>query len=235
MGCGHIRRRRTRSVLPPSGTRLAVGSTIAQRIRISRFGDANERCSAFEVRKRCRNSAQFMPRCTTIQSGAPSRHEASLQAETLCCLGRVALPRGIDRRSRDGGRAPCRRASVTSTPPIGVPTPLGEGMQMRNPLLSYLCIGPNQFHQNRIVSWLISIPRSARRFSTLQRQWVTARTPPFAIPPGLDRATNTRCPWAPLARCSGVRSQVYFFCGPAPKKEYGAFDSAGERRWLGLR
>jgi putative transposase len=27
----------------------AVGSTIAQRIRISRFGDANRRCSAFEV------------------------------------------------------------------------------------------------------------------------------------------------------------------------------------------
>src|ERR1700749_1803756 len=40
-----------------------------------------------------------------IQSGAPSRHEASLQAETLCCLGRVARSRGIDRRSRDGGRA----------------------------------------------------------------------------------------------------------------------------------
>jgi putative transposase len=32
-----------------SGTRSAVGSTIAQRIRISRFGDANGRCSAFEV------------------------------------------------------------------------------------------------------------------------------------------------------------------------------------------
>jgi hypothetical protein len=29
----------------------------------------------------------------------------------------VARPRGIDRRSRDGGRAPCRRASVTLTPP----------------------------------------------------------------------------------------------------------------------
>ena len=44
---------------------VGVGSTIAQRIRISRFGDANGRCSAFEVRKRCRDSAQFMPRCTT--------------------------------------------------------------------------------------------------------------------------------------------------------------------------
>ena len=33
----------------PSGTRSAVGSTIARRIRISRFGDANGRCSGFEV------------------------------------------------------------------------------------------------------------------------------------------------------------------------------------------
>jgi transposase-like protein len=44
------------------------------------------------------------PGAQPIQSGAPSRHEASLQAETLCSLGRVARPRGIDRRSRDGGR-----------------------------------------------------------------------------------------------------------------------------------
>src|SRR5271165_3672610 len=29
-------------------------------------------------------------------------------------------------------------------------------------------IGPNRFHQNRIVSWLMSIPRSARRSSTLR-------------------------------------------------------------------
>jgi hypothetical protein len=35
--------------LLPSGTRSAVGSTIAQRIRINRFGDANRRDSAFEV------------------------------------------------------------------------------------------------------------------------------------------------------------------------------------------
>jgi IS1 family transposase len=58
------------------------------------------------------------PGAQPIQSGAPSRHEASLQAETLCCLGRVARPRGIDRRSRDGGRAARRRASVTLTPPL---------------------------------------------------------------------------------------------------------------------
>ena len=43
-------------------------------------------------------------RAQPIHSGAPSRHEASLQAETLCSLGRVARSRGIDRRSRDGDR-----------------------------------------------------------------------------------------------------------------------------------
>ena len=29
-------------------------------------------------------------------------------------------------------------------------------------------IGPNRFYQNRTVSWLMSIPRSARRSSTLR-------------------------------------------------------------------
>jgi hypothetical protein len=29
-------------------------------------------------------------------------------------------------------------------------------------------IGPNRFHQNRTVSWLMSIPRSAKRSSTLR-------------------------------------------------------------------
>ena len=68
-----------------------VGSTIALRIRINRFGDANGRCSGFEVRRRCRSSSSSScPGAQPLQSGAPSRHEASLQAETLCCLGRVA-------------------------------------------------------------------------------------------------------------------------------------------------
>jgi putative transposase len=63
----------------PSSTRSAVGSTIAQRIRISRFGDANGRCSAFEVRRRCRSSARFMPRCTTnsIRSAISSRGKST--------------------------------------------------------------------------------------------------------------------------------------------------------------
>jgi hypothetical protein len=45
----------------------------------SRFGDANGRCSAFEVRRRCRSSAQFMPRCTTnsIRSAISSRGKST--------------------------------------------------------------------------------------------------------------------------------------------------------------
>src|SRR5271166_3672786 len=35
-------------------------------------------------------------------------------------------------------------------------------------LISAANIGPNRFHQNRTVSWLMSIPRSARRSSTLR-------------------------------------------------------------------
>ena len=63
----------------PIGTRSAVGSTIGRRIRISRFGDENGRCSAFEVRRRCRSSAQFMPRCTTnsIRSAISSRGKST--------------------------------------------------------------------------------------------------------------------------------------------------------------
>ena len=51
--------------------------TIARRIRISRFDDANGRCSAFEVRRRCRSSAQFMPSAQPIQSRAQCRDKAS--------------------------------------------------------------------------------------------------------------------------------------------------------------
>jgi putative transposase len=71
----------------------------------------------FRSPKSCRSSTHFTPRSTTNSIKAPSRHEASLQAETLCCIGRVARPCGIDRRSRDDGRAARRRASVTLTPP----------------------------------------------------------------------------------------------------------------------
>ena len=102
-------------------TRLCALIFQAERIRINRFGDANGRCSAFEVRRRFRSSAQFMPRCTTNSIRSATRHEASLQAKTLCCLRRVARSLSTDRPSRDGGRAACRRASVTLTPPSRAP------------------------------------------------------------------------------------------------------------------
>ena len=42
---------------------------------------------------------------------------------------------------------------------------MGEGALFR---ISAANIGPNRFHQNRTVSWLMSIPRSAKRSSTLR-------------------------------------------------------------------
>ena len=100
-----------------AGTRLAIGSTIAQRIGISRFGDANGRCSAFEVRKRCRNSAQFMPRCTTnsIRSAISSRGK-STSRDALLSWPNGALSQHRSPLARCG-RAPSRRAPVTLTPP----------------------------------------------------------------------------------------------------------------------
>jgi hypothetical protein len=53
----------------------------------------------FRSPKSCRSSTQFTPRSTTNSIKAPSRHETSLQAETLCCLGGVARPCGVDRCS----------------------------------------------------------------------------------------------------------------------------------------
>jgi hypothetical protein len=53
---------------------------------------------------------------------------------------------------------------------IQMPTPLGEAAQTRNTVLSDLCREhrAKRFHQNRIVSGLMSIPRSASRSSTLR-------------------------------------------------------------------
>jgi transposase-like protein len=47
---------------------LVVGSTIARRIRISRFDDESEPCSGSEAPRRSRNSAQFTLRSTTIST-----------------------------------------------------------------------------------------------------------------------------------------------------------------------
>src|SRR5580693_1759926 len=56
-------------------------------VRINRFGDANGGCSAFELEDAAEVQLSSCPGAQPIQSGAPSRHEASLQAETLCSLG----------------------------------------------------------------------------------------------------------------------------------------------------
>ena len=50
--------------------RHEVGGRLNNRAESSRFGDANGRCSAFEVRSHCRSSAQFTPRCTTNSIGS---------------------------------------------------------------------------------------------------------------------------------------------------------------------
>ena len=55
-----------REVGNPDRRRSAAGSTIVPRIRINRFDDESAPCSAFDVGRRCRNSAQFTPRSTTI-------------------------------------------------------------------------------------------------------------------------------------------------------------------------
>ena len=102
-----------------------MGSTIARRIRISRFDDERAPCSAFEAQRRCRNSVQFTPRSTTISirsaisspaefssrdalphwpSGAPSRRECRLRvgvlrhAQTTCRYSDKALPSAAQRR-----------------------------------------------------------------------------------------------------------------------------------------
>src|SRR5271169_652091 len=64
-GLGSYSAARKRSATPIA-TRLAVGSTIAPRIRISRFDDENGPCSDFEARRHCKNSAQFTPSSITI-------------------------------------------------------------------------------------------------------------------------------------------------------------------------
>ena len=49
-------------------TRLAVGSTIARRIRTSHFDDENEPCSGFEARRHYKSSVQFTRRSTIISA-----------------------------------------------------------------------------------------------------------------------------------------------------------------------
>jgi hypothetical protein len=50
--------------------------------------------------------------------GIGSDYDQGLQIETHGCIGCVARPRGVDRRSREGGRRACRRTLVTLTTPL---------------------------------------------------------------------------------------------------------------------
>ena len=52
----------------------------------------------FRSLKALQKFSSARPRPQSIQSGTPSRHEASLQAETLWCLSRLARPCGVDCR-----------------------------------------------------------------------------------------------------------------------------------------
>ena len=53
---------------------------------------------------------------------------------------------------------------------IQMPTPLGKRRRCATRFfrISAANIGPNRFHQKRMVSWLMSIPRPARRSSTFR-------------------------------------------------------------------
>ena len=50
----------------PTATRSVAASITGRRILVSRFDDESALCSGFEARRRCKNSAQFMLRSTTI-------------------------------------------------------------------------------------------------------------------------------------------------------------------------
>jgi transposase-like protein len=104
-GCGAYsaamkdrRRRSARGRSPPqqSGGELAsaVSTTRASDAAVSMYEDAAE--------------VQLSPRPgpQSFQSRAPSSRPASLQTQTLCCLGRVASPLGLNVRPRGGRVAP---------------------------------------------------------------------------------------------------------------------------------
>jgi transposase-like protein len=96
------------------------GREFASAVSATRTGDA-----ALSKSEDTRSLAQFMSRCTTnsIKSATSSRGKSTSRDALLPWPS--GAPRGIDRRSRDGGRAACRRASVTLTPPSAT-LPLGS-------------------------------------------------------------------------------------------------------------
>ena len=109
-----------RDVGTPIGTRSAVGSTIARRIHIAvpttraSHAAVSKHEDAAEVQLSSRPGPQL------FQSGTPSRHEASLQGETLGRVGGVARTRGVDRRLRAGISRHTQTTAVTLTKPANL-------------------------------------------------------------------------------------------------------------------
>ena len=100
--------------------RQEVGARLNNRVENShqpfsttRAGDAtvSKHEDAAEVQLSSRPGPQL------FQSGAPSHHEASLQAETLGRAGGVARTRGVDRRLRAGMSRHAQTTAVTLTRP----------------------------------------------------------------------------------------------------------------------
>jgi hypothetical protein len=147
-------------VLLPIGTRSAVGSTIVQRIRISRFGGANGRCSSFEVRRRCGSSAQFMPRRTTnsIRSAISSRGK-STSRDALLPWPSGALSRHRSPLAR--WRLRCTPTSLRYFDTAGTRSPAGRVHGMGNDFL-----GLSRHRSSacaREIRLLIQCSRSLRR------------------------------------------------------------------------
>src|SRR5271166_2320571 len=87
-------RRPARGRWPPQQS----GGEFAPAVSTTRTSDAA--VSNYEDAAEVQLSSRPGPR--PFQSGAPSRHPPSVQAETLCRIGGVARPCSVDRRSREG-------------------------------------------------------------------------------------------------------------------------------------
>ena len=105
---GDERDRRRRSARGRRSAQQSRGE-FASAVSTTRTGDAalSKSEDAAEVQ------LSSCPGAQPFQSGAPSRHEASLQAETLGRVGGVARTRSVDRRSREGVSRHSQTVAVT--------------------------------------------------------------------------------------------------------------------------